>query len=279
MVKFFAVFLFLGFPLFGAAQFIDPEVEWFGLDDFFLESIVKNHGIHQIEIKEELKKDGEMIKSGGNSYKYVFDSKGYLFKSFIYSNIHKRRDTSIRTVQYNFNMQITSETQDYGYYTFQYQNTYNDNSDLVKKLKLNPKTGDTAFIREYVYDKLPDRQTISYLNSNGQAFKTETIEVSDSSKIITTQFVRNSNFTKQTFYYRPLLQSVSTESHYGKSKRRSKDFIYNNGLLTDVIEFSGGRKSKRWGFVYSNEGLLNNIVMRDYDMKLVKIFNFDYQFY
>lgn len=262
------------------AQFLDPESEWFVAEDFFIESEIKKHHIHTISISKSTKNDNATIKKQSKTLHYIFDTEGLLFQSKEMEERFGNKRIKVKRFKYNNYHQLIEMHEEYSYFSFLFVYHYKDHL-LSEIIKINPKKSDTLYHKRFQNDKTDSTLIISTINDIGKAYKKEVILKRGNLKSIKTTFSRNPRFKHTKFFYQDhLLTSIHSKTNErNEIMDRSTDFIYDEERLTDVLVFEQESKVKRFGMVYGPEGLLKNIVIRNFREKNVEIFTFDYEFY
>lgn len=262
------------------SQILDPELQWFTIDDYFIESDIKKNNIHTITISKATKKDKSTIKNQPKQLKYIFDSEGLLFQSSQIDGRYSDRYLKRKTFQYNQYHQVESLTEDFGYFSFEYRYLYKEGylSDIIK---IEGKSGDTLFHKRFTNEINDSIRKISTINDIGKAYKTR-LEVSKlNCKGSKTTYSRNPRFEESKLYFQNgrLNTSYKKVGEMNKTTEYSSDFIYQDDYLSDIISFVDGEKFKRFGMIYGPDGLIKNVIVRDFIKKDVEIYTFSYEYY
>lgn len=280
-VKFLFLLYFL-FPLVLSAQFFNQKKDWFQEESFFNDSTIKENRIKKISISISNKKDGESIKKSTEKINYEFNRNGQILASKkIYISSYSI-DTISTLFQYNHKNLLTSRINEFNKFQFKFKYFYNQSGTIIKELKLDAvdKRYDTLYARTFVKKEIGTGYEISTLNEAKVAFLKELYTAVGNTVTVRNSFYKNRNFTEYKYFF--LNNRIETrEKTVSMSKKRiiREDFKFIQNLLDEVSIFKDGILWLKRGIIYSDNGFPENIIERNNEEKLIRIYKLDIQFY
>lgn len=262
------------------AQTLDPEKEWFVTDDFFNEKEVKKFRIHTLTIKKSTKKDNATIQEKPKVLNYIFDSEGFLFQASKIDVRYGKKSLIKKEFRYDDYLRLIHMSEDFGYFKFDYFYKYKAQY-LTDIIKIDKSSRDTLFHKRFLNSASDTIMNTLTVNDIGKAYMQVTTVKKDDFKSRKTTYTKSPRFEELNFFYdkKKLISMHRKTRESNQMKEVSSDYIYQNDKLADILVFENGEKIKRYGMVYNNEGLLKNVVIRNFALKEVEIYSFDYTFY
>lgn len=256
--------------------------DWFGLDNYFNQVVVKANQIESIHIRIEDKKDGQKFKNKGAFLHYEFNAAGQLhqsMKSLVFTN---RIDTSLQNLKYNAKGLIYKKEEIHGPFHFSYYFNY-ENQKPISELKIDASKAklDTLYYRTFTYDSSQYEQHISILNDIGISFKSIQKTYTNDFKLQRqkTKYTRGHGSISFDYHYSDeKLTTIKQLSYFTKQEEQLTKFFYKANQLDEVLYFDNGKLKRKLGFLYKSNGLIDAIVERNLDERSVRIYYFMYRF-
>lgn len=264
------------------AQLLDPSVDWFGLNDFFNEEVIRDRAITQLDIKVTSKSDGKIIMDSGEELHYAFNASGHLLSAKKRVPLYRGYDTASVDLRYDDSRRIIQKVEQYGPYHFEYRYQYTSDSTF-NSLKLRPtKEGyDTLYYRLHQLKYFNDLEIERISNQNGIVFLTEKRKYNVIGNPLEAEleyvFSHHQRKIRYDYVGENLIQ-MHLKTDYGQRMNSKKNFEYENGILKEVKHYEKDQLTKRITFTYAM-GLPTAAIMRIVEDKEIKIFLFDYSFY
>lgn len=274
--------LLLFIPYTGFCQILNAEKEWFKVEGFFIDSIVKQHQIKSIEFKIFNKKDGDYIKSSTEKLYFTFNRQGQqLYGKHILKSVYKN-DTIEVLYQYNHKNLCISKIDEFGFFRFKYDYSYDNDNKKIKEIKLDAldKKYDTLYIRYYKHYNATHKRHILTFNSSNKAFLKESFVWEKNVLTHSLNYLMNRNFNETKYFY---LNGVLVQKEYLSSFKKNKvirvEFKYKQGKLDEISSFENGDLYQKRGIIYNEKTLPKNIIEREYRNKSVRIYEISYTYY
>lgn len=279
------VFLFALFLLScvsSRAQLLDPTAEWFGLNDFFNEQVVKDRAITHLKIKVRSKSDGKIIEDSGEELFYAFNASGQLIKASKRVPIYTEYDTASVIRQYDQGKKMIRKLEHYGPYQFEYLYQYTSDSTF-NSIKLRPSNADydTLYFRHHLVKLIDETEVEKVSNRSGILFLSKEMKYNKHGRPLEKkiEYVFSQHQSKTIYSYSDeRLIQMHYKMDYGQATNSLKNFEYLNGILNEVRHYEKDQLTKRIAFTYANH-LPAAAIMRIVEDKEIKIFIFDYTFY
>jgi hypothetical protein len=264
------------------AQLLDPSAEWFELNDFFEEQVVKNRAITHLRIKVSSKSDGKIIEDSGEELFYAFNASGQLLEAKKRIPLYRGYDTARVVIQYDRRRRMIRKYENYGPYHFDYLYQYTTDSTFNSiKLRLANAEYDTLYFRRHLVEKIDQTQVEKVSNRNGVVFLSKRLTYNELEKPLEEEldyvFSRHQSKTEYSYAEGKLIE-MRYEMNYGQGTNSLKKFEYLDGLLEEVRHYENDQLTKRITFTYANN-LPSAAIMRIVEEKEIKIFIFEYTFY
>lgn len=256
---------------------------------FFDNEFIKTNKIKSFEGQYSKKKDGDIVRSTSDFYKYEFDSLGNLVKT-----IHVKTDAGKKDTSYNFyiyndrNLIITHKKSEGGgitstYYQYDSINRiigYNQSreildtkGDVLQSISINKES-----IKYFPFDKGPRKVTY---NNYGLPYMDEyTIWNEDGYKLEEIQKLRMASAEyKKKFFYNEKGLLASIRVHYNDSEKPVEETTFNYDHFGNLIEkkqFKEGIFIGELQIIYDNKTqLLGSTIERIEGTNMMSILRFN----
>jgi hypothetical protein len=260
-----------------------PEGKSFETRYKFDPAFIAANAIKEIEIKEELKPDGEKIKATGRKTVYIFDENG---RTVSIQEITKSRDTLLTIYEY-IEGRLTCEVKNDAAGLFSYCYTYDEsgrpNSLKYSRLGKRGKDGKATQINtETIEHKKYDNQLQSTVfNTSGRPYKKEIRYFDDQGYLLkfVSDFVMTSRREEEKYSY-DSHGLLSVKEVKTPNEEYSKHYEYDEvgNLLAEEVH-KGGTKLERREYVYRGEDmLLQAELTRDEVKQAIRIQSYTYRF-
>ncbi len=275
------IFLLLFLLLFTAkSQVLNPETEWFNLENFLMPNVPSHYNIKQMELSLSRKPDGEKMSPSKQVIQYNYSVLGLLnsIQSFD-KGLEEKENASIQ-LSYNSQKQLSIRQEDIGPFHFSFHYYYDDEKRLKRQLKLGK--GDTLLDRHNSYAKIGKTVSISTLNSIGRPYQITTLRWSNDSskKTIRKRYIK-SQFYKEaiSFYQKNQIVSLKEIFHYQNKKVKTQNFEYLNNRLDKMDIKADKQLLIKRAILYSKNGLVETVVERRLRESEIRVYHFNYQFW
>lgn len=275
----FLVYLLL-FTAVCNAQFLDSKEDWFTLTPFFHQNEIANHQIEQIHIKIQSKKDGAAILDYCDFLQYNFNDKGQMVRSEKSIQLGRIIDTAQFIYQYNKDGQVICRNEIQRNVNYSFIRNYNQGLPY-REIKIDENTipFDTLYNRRLISKKTDYEFIVKTLNDKGLPFKIQTETYRNdqlNSKRI--DYIRNQNYQEVAFgYENGKLIRKSIHSQFGVSKDSYWIFSYQSNQLVTAVFYKGKQRSLKRVYTYREDGLLTDVIERNFIEKSIKIYYFSYK--
>ena len=263
------------------AQVFDPKEEWFTMTSFFQRKEIADHQIQQIHIKIQSKKDGEAILKYSDFLQYNFNETGQMVRSEKSIPLGLIVDTACFIYHYNNEGQVIYRKEIQRNFNYSFIRLYQQDMPY-RDIKLDENTipFDTLYNRRLISKKSEYELVVKTLNDKSLPFMVQTETYRDgqiySNRI---DYVRNQNYQEEAFgYENGKLIRKSLHSQFGDSKDSYWIFSYESNQLTSAEYYKERERSLKRVYTYSEDGLIIDVIERDFIEKSIKIYYFSYKF-
>lgn len=265
------------------AQVFDPIKNWFELSPFFIQEAVKSNQIASIYISIQEKNDGEPIKNRSEFLKYEFDRNGFILKSQKSISLSTKSDTAEFLYEYYPSGLLKRREEIQGPFHYSYSFLYKNELPL-KEIKIDehrlPK--DTIYQRTFKVKKADSLLEILTLNLSGKAYKKRVIKFHHNHNPLSdkTSFTRNQNYTAVNYLYKDnWIREIHKTTYYQKLEKQKLLLYYQGEKLDHLVFFENDERIKKYAILYSNDGLEQTVIERNFKHSSIKIYNIYYSYY
>lgn len=281
-MRYFLLYLFFGAFSTSYSQILDPYTDWFGLQEFFVESEVKASKIKSIHFAISTKKDNQIFKEEGELLQFEFDSKGKVIKSLKRIPLRSGFDTSYFHYEYDSNQRILKQLEHQGPFDFEYHYQYLD-ENLFTSLKIRPdkSKSDTLYERNHEILKSQGECVELIKNRQGKAFM-KCIQSYDAKGALqeeSTVYLFNKNEVKcHYFTENNLLVGKHYQKEFGLKNDQMWKYNYTGNQLESVERLKRGTLIEKIGFIYQ-EQLPTAIIVRNIQDQYIQIYRITYEYF
>ncbi len=281
------------------AQILDnSDCTAFTDEPFFNTQFIKNNKIKSIHGKISTKKKLDIIRSRGLETHYEFDTDGKL--DYQYRTLYKGGkidDTTVISYIYDDEDRIIIKrlNDSYGFYSYNYE--FDTTGHLVSEKycredNCGPSKEQFKLGKQYVivsekfsYDK-PTDETLKrkYFNNYGRPYQEKTFTWDDKGYLIKEELrllLNNKrNVIEYTYNDKGLVTEKKQTSNVTGNSTMSTKYSYDEvGNLTEVNEFRNGRHITKREIVYSDNMLLESVIVFDISSEFMTIIRYKFTFY
>jgi hypothetical protein len=260
-----------------------PEGKGFEPESKFNSTFIAANNITEIVITDELKPDGEKIKSTGRKTVYKFNSKG---RTVSIQEITKSRDTLLTIFEYSegrLSCEVKNDASGLFSYCYTYDNTDRPNSLKYSRLgKKKRKDEVTEISTETFEHKIYDTQLQStQFNTSGRPYRKEIRYYDEDGYYLkfVSDFVMTSRREEERYSYNEHgLLSVKEIKRPNEEYSRHYEYDEVGNLLAEEVH-KGGTKVERREYVYRGEDMLIQAELtRDEIKQAIRIQSYTYSF-
>ncbi|MBL1144799.1 MAG: hypothetical protein HND54_07660 [Bacteroidetes bacterium] len=265
-----------------SAQILDLEKEWFEIDGFFNKNSIQKRGIKSISIRSSNKYDGQKIKTKKDLLIFEFYPSGQLKRGLKVNEFINKLDTMSLSFYYDLENRLYKKIEHFKYYTFAYYYQYNKQGELVREIKIDVKdqASDTLYMRSYSYEQNDSLKIQFVRNENGKTFQTNRYLIKPNFKSIKISYTQNQSYLLDEFFYQEgRLKEWKVSAFYKDLNEMSFRYSFKQNEIDEQDLYKGNILTLKRAILYEPEGLIKNVVERNYAEQTIRIYFFDYNFY
>lgn len=255
--------------------------EWFRNENFFNKDAVKTHKIKAIHIWSSEKKDGRIFEEEQSFLHYLFNKEGALYKSYKEVPARNGTDTLIHTYFYNDKNQCVKKVEYSDPFHFIYHYTYSEGK-IQSEVKIDGHSSDTSYHHYFKHRTNGNRHTKSVSNDAHKVFKYVSTQRDQKGNVINKRktFKRNRSYAESEFIYEQnLLREIRSTQFYSKKRTIRSQLDYNGSILQFMNVSENGEIMYKLGFTYNSKGLVDAIIKRIPERRIIRIYRLEYLYY